>query len=141
MSIRKYKREKMVAKAAAANFGDGMYIFQNITNSDLFLSRPTKAGRRMIGPRQKFVGDSYYKNMKDIICLQEVEKPMSEQKQVLLTEVPPTVTTQGAVEYVQNDPELKPINEELEDEQKQKEILLNESPVAAVKVDGVRIMR
>lgn len=131
----------MVAKAAAANFGDGMYIFQNITNSDLFLSRPTKAGRRMIGPRQKFVGDSYYKNMKDIICLQEVEKPMSEQKQVLLTEVPPTVTTQGAVEYVQNDPELKPINEELEDEQKPKEILLNESPVAAVKVDGVRIMR
>lgn len=130
----------MKAKAEQANFGDGMYIFQNITNSDLFLARPTKAGRRMIGPRQKFIGDSYYKNTKDIICLQEVEKPMSEQKQVLLTEVPPTVTTQGTVEYIQNNPELKPLNEELEEE-KTKEILLNESPVAAVKVDGVRIMR
>lgn len=137
---RKMKRDKMLAKAAASSFGDGLYLFQNLTNSDYFLPRPTKAGRKMVGPRQKFIGDSYYKKLKDIVCLQEIEKPMSEQK--LLTEVPPTVTTQGQVEYVQADPELKPLNEEEEGvKEEPKEILLNEAPVGVVKVEGVRIMR
>jgi len=132
---RQQKREKMIQKRAAATYGDGLYIYQNITGADLMLSRPTKAGRRTVGPREKFIGDSYYKNMKEVVCLQEVQAPMQEQK--LITEVPPLVTHDGQVEYVQTQPEDKPLTEEDKQRQaKNPDVLLTEAPL-----DGIRIMR
>lgn len=129
---RQQRREKMKAKAQAAMHGEGLYIYQNITNSELHLPRPTKSGRRTVGPREKFMGDSYYKSLKDVLCLQEIESPMSQQQQVLLTEVPPTVTTQGTVEVVVASP-AKPLNEQ---EGQQPDVLLTEAPL-----EGVRILR
>ncbi len=129
---RQQRREKMKAKAQAAMHGEGLYIYQNITNSELHLPRPTKSGRRTVGPREKFMGDSYYKSLKDVLCLQEIESPMSQQQQVLLTEVPPTVTTQGTVEVVVASP-AKPVNEQ---EGQQPDVLLTEAPL-----EGVRILR
>lgn len=131
-TTRKERREKMKAKARAAMHGDGLYIYQNITNSELHLPRPTKAGRRSVGPREKFLGDSYYKTLKDVICLQEIESPMK-QEQMLLTEVPPTVTTHGTVEYVAAAPSVTLVEEE---DREDKPVLLTEAPL-----DGVRILR
>ena len=134
---RKQRRERMLQKRNAQMSGEGVYIFQNITGADLMLPRPTKSGRKMVGPREKFIGDSYYKTLKEVACLQEVQPAMSEQK--LITEVPPQFTHEGKVEYVQQgqQPDLKPLTE---DEKKKKEeqpsVLLTESPL-----DGIRIMR
>jgi hypothetical protein len=122
----------MKAKAQAAMHGEGLYIYQNITNSELRLPRPTRSGRLSVGPREKFMGDSYYKSLKDVICLQEIESPMSQQPQILLNEVPPTVTTQGTIEVVVAGP-AKPLNEQ---EGQQPEVLLTEAPL-----EGVRILR
>ncbi len=129
------RRDQRRAKAQASMAGEGMYIYQNITNSDIYLPRPTHAGRRMVGPREKFIGDSYYKNIKELMCLQEVIAPMQEQK--LLTEVPPVVTNHGQVEYVVQQPG-KPLNEAnpLSEEEEKKDKLLVEQPL-----EGVRILR
>jgi len=134
----------MLAKRDAAMAGDGMYIYQNITGAHLILPRPTKAGRRSVGPREKFVGDSYYKMMKELACLQEVTAPIQEQEvnapmqeQKLIIEQPPTVTHEGQVEYVQKQPDQKPLTEdEKKKQEKQEDILLTESPL-----EGIRIMR
>lgn len=132
---RKMKREKMLQKRAAHMIREGLYIFQNITGADLMLPRPTTAGRTRVGPREKFIGDSYYKTMREVVCLQEVQAPMQEQK--LITEQPPIVTSEGKVEFVQQQPEQKPLTEDEKKKQdKQPEVLLNESPL-----DGIRIMR
>ena len=135
---RKQKRERMLQKREAHMAGDGVYIYQNITGADLMLPRPTKSGRRTVGPREKFIGDSYYKTMKEVACLQEVQAPMQpQQEQQLLTEVPPTVTHDGKVEYVQKQPEQKPLTEDEKKKlEKQQDVLLTESPL-----DGIRIMR
>jgi hypothetical protein len=137
---RKQKRERMLQKRDAHMAGDGLYIFQNITGADLMLPRPTKAGRRTVGPREKFIGDSYYKQMKEVVCLQEVQAPMetANQEQKLLTEVPPTVTHEGKVEYVQKQPGQKPLTEDKKKDNKneQEDVLLTESPL-----EGIRIMR
>lgn len=119
--------------------GDGLYIYQNITGADLLLPRPTKAGRLSVGPREKFVGDSYYKMMREVICLQEVQAPMSQTppEEQLLTEVPPIVTHEGKVEYVKQPVKATPINEEEKKmQQPQPDVLLTETPL-----EGIRIMR
>jgi hypothetical protein len=135
---RKQRRERMLEKRDARMHGEGLYIFQNITGADLMLPRPTKAGRRTVGPREKFIGDSYYKTMKDVACLQEVQSEMTtsnQQEQTLLTEVPPTVTHNGKVEYIQKQPGIKPINEN-EKNKVPVDVLLTEQPL-----EGIRIMR
>jgi len=141
---RKQKRERMLARRDTRMAGEGLYIFQNITGADLILPRPTKSGRRTVGPREKFIGDSYYKQMKEVVCLQEIEAPTQEVKppmpeQQLLTEVPPTITHEGKVEYVQKQPDQKPLTEDEKKKQdgiSQPDILLTESPL-----EGIRIMR
>lgn len=138
---RKQRRERKLQKRDNSMYGEGQYIFQNITGADLMLPRPTKAGRRTVGPREKFIGDSYYKTMKEVVCLQEVQPEMPAQpqpEQVLLTEVPPVHTHEGKVEFVQQKPGVKPLNENDKKKlgQEVQDVLLNEAPL-----DGIRIMR
>lgn len=139
---RKQKRERMLQKRDNQMQGEGLFIYQNITGADLMLPRPTKAGRKTVGPREKFIGDSYYKTMKEVVCIQtiqEIESNMpTQQEQKLITEVPPTVTHEGKVEFVQTQPGVKPLNEDTKKKQgvPEGEVLLTESPL-----DGIRIMR
>jgi hypothetical protein len=134
---RKLKRERMLKKKEVLMAGEGLFIYQNITGADLMLPRPTKSGRRTVGPREKFMGDSYYKTLKDVVCLQEITPNMPEQK--LITEQPPTITHEGKVEYVEKKPDEKPMNEEKkkqEQHQPPEQVLLTELPL-----EGIRIMR
>lgn len=132
---RNERREKMLQKRAASLHGEGQYVFQNITGAELLLSRPTMSGRTRVGPREKFIGDSYYKSMKEVTCLQEVQ-PVQEQK--LLTEIPPAFTNEGQVEYVQQPAAAKPLTETDRggDKEPAEDVLLNEA-----KREGIRIMR
>ncbi len=138
--IKKQRRERMLQKRDKQMQGEGLFIFQNITGADLMLPRPTKSGRRTVGPREKFIGDSYYKTMKDVVCLQEVQSEMPTQNQLeqkLLTEIPPIITHNGKVEYVEKQPGVNPLNEN--DKKKvsiPENVLLTEQPL-----EGIRIMR
>jgi hypothetical protein len=133
--LRKHRRERQKEKAQRALAGEGLYIYQNLTAAELILPRPTRSGRRSVGPREKFMGDSLYKTMREVACLQEVEAPMPND-QLLITEIPPAVTATGTVEYVVQPSGQKPISEDKDAEKVTEDVLLNETPL-----EGVRILR
>ncbi len=54
------RRDQQVAKRNTDMAGDGNYVFQNNTNGEFYLPRPTKQNVRKVGRDQQFVGDSYY---------------------------------------------------------------------------------
>lgn len=115
--------------------GEGQYIFENNTKGDLFLPRATKSGRKLVRKGEQFLGDSYYFAMvktHELKLIKEITSPEQEQQQKLLTEQPPTVTNDGAVEYVQHNPQQQ-YNEGAPVIQP---VLLNEAPM-----DGIKILR
>lgn len=125
------KQQLKLAKLESDMKGEGMYIFQNNTNGDLYLPRVTNSGRRLVRKGEQFLGDSYYFAMlrsNELKLIKEVVQP----EQKLLTEQPPTVTNTGPVEYVQNQGQNQ-INETGKD---QPDVLLTETPV-----DGIKIIR
>jgi hypothetical protein len=70
------KKQKRLKKMQ----GEGLYIYQNITGAEIFLPKPTHTGRLRVGPREKFEGDSYFKCIRELMCIQEVI-PTTDQKQ------------------------------------------------------------
>lgn len=139
----KYEKKEVRAQAIAqAMSGEGLYLYQNNTNADLTLPRPTSSGLRSVGPKQQFQGDNYYMQLVKtgfVRLIKEIqspeaqraaleEKPMSEQK--LILDQPDMITEAGKVEHVVN--KLKPVqklNEGGAKQQPQPDVLLNESPV------------
>jgi len=122
----------MRERREAALKGHGLFLYQNISNADMLLPKPTKAGRLKVGPHEKFLGDSYFKNIRELACLQEIkETVVAEEK--LITETPPTVTPQGTVEFVVADPKAKPLNED-KPADGQSDVLLSEAPAGAIRV-------
>lgn len=158
--MRKYLNEKqrkaaMQDQRRAKLAGEGLYLFQNMTRATLVLGKPCRDGRTHIEPMARFEGDSFFKNLKECVCLATLQDPnqaaaeaaektlteatqMAEQK--LITEQPPTVTKDGKVEYVQEPAGQQPVNESNPAEKpakgKKKDILLSEAPT-----DSIRIMR
>lgn len=47
-------------KVEASLKGSGLYVYENNSNSSLTLPKPLPDGRKEIGPREQFEGDSYY---------------------------------------------------------------------------------
>lgn len=129
-------REQQLEQKKKALEGTGEYIFQNNTKADLYLPRPTKTGRRVIrhdpksGKGEMFIGDSYYFQMvktHELKFIREVNMPQEK----LITEVPPTVTHEGTVEYVRQTSDGN-LNEE---KTKEQEVLLTEDPL-----DGITLL-
>lgn len=57
----KYKKKKRkILKAKESMLGHGNYLYENNTDADLSLPKPSKDGQTLIGPRQRFYGDSYF---------------------------------------------------------------------------------
>lgn len=122
----------MRERREAAMKGSGLFLYQNISRADVILSKPTKSGRLKVGPQEKFLGDSYFKNIRELACLYEIkEEPLAEEK--LITETPPIVTPEGTVEYVVADPKQKPLNED-KPADAPADVLLNEQPGGAIRV-------
>lgn len=145
--LSKHEKKKMQkVRQESSLAGAGCYIFENNTDGDLSLPKPTKEGIKFVGPRKRFEGDSYYMKwvgppMNLLRLIEEVkaqkeekEKRMSEEKKLILDQ-PDTVTNQGKVEHVVDDriPQQS-LNDNTQSEVKP-DVLLNESPV-----DGVEII-
>jgi hypothetical protein len=127
--------------------GSGLYLYENHSNADLKLPKPTKSGIRQVGPKQQFQGDDYYMSLvrTGFLRLIEVlqtpeqeaqvmqkEETMSQQNEKLILDQPDVITEQGKVEHVPNDSPLgKPqtLNEGGGDSAKQPDVLINEGPV------------
>ena len=55
--IRRAEQKKTIEEKLK---GSGIYIYENNTNADFALPRPTEKGLKIVGPNQRFEGDSYY---------------------------------------------------------------------------------
>lgn len=146
---RQEKRTMQKEKLQNSLCGTGSFIFENNTDGDLNLPKATKCGLRNIGPRKRFEGDSYYmkwvgspmnllkliEEIKEVIPQTlEKENVMKEEKKLILDQ-PDTVNNQGKIEHVVADAPQQNLNDNTDPEQKNQDILLNESPV-----DGVEII-
>jgi hypothetical protein len=144
MKYRKFnKYEKKVVRAemiAEAMNGSGLYLYENKSNADLTLPRPTKSGVRIIRAKQQFQGDSYYMQLVRtgyLRLIKVLQTPEQEQavnegtmnQEKLILDQPDTITHQGKVEHVVdgNSVQQHKLNEA--DKQPQPDILLNEAPV------------
>jgi hypothetical protein len=125
------RKEKMQERIK----GEGLYLFENNTKADLYLPRPTQAGRKLVAKGQQFVGDNYFFSMlrtNELKLIKEMQSPEQQRAAKLITEQPPTVTPQGTMEYVQKS--STQFNEEISGSQQ--EFLLTENPV-----DGIKIIK
>lgn len=140
------KREAQEKKVKSSLFGTGKYLYENNTDGDLSLPKPTNEGIRNVGPRKRFEGDSYYmklvgqpmnllKLIKKISCEETKEKEMTEEKKLILDQ-PDTINNQGKIEHVVSDQvPVQNLNDNTDLNEKKPDVLLNESPV-----DGVEII-
>lgn len=148
------ERRKINAEKLANNMGgSGLYIYENNTDSDLKLPKPTASGVRVVGPRKRFQGDSYYLNwvgrpMNLLRLIEEItpkkttqeiaeeiarrNSPMNEQK--LILDQPDTITSKGKIEHVvSNDQPVQPLNDSASSKPAS-DILLNENPLEGVSI-------
>lgn len=120
-----------------AMHGEGLYLYENNTDAELTLPRPTSSGLRVIEGRNQFQGDNYYMQMVrtgHLRLIKELQSPAEEKavkekamEEKLILDQPDTVTSKGKVEHVvDQDVPVQKLNEADEDQQ---EVLLNESPV------------
>lgn len=163
--LNRYERREMHAEKLKNDMsGTGVYIYENNTDGDLKLPKPTDSGVRQISPKNKsgcrFQGDSYYLQwvgspMNLLKLVEEVVPKMThtelmehraKQEQLLeeeamaneqlLLDQPDCITHQGKIERVIIEPEQKSINDNTENSQKKPvEVLLTEDPL-----DGVEII-
>jgi hypothetical protein len=142
--LNRYERREMQAqKLHNAMEGTGLYVYENNSDGDLKLPKPTNSGLKMIGPRGRFQGDSYYLKwvgnpMNMLKLIEQIipqEKIMNEQK--LILDQPDTVTNLGKVEHVvAKTPVLQPINDSVNSNGQTPDVLLTEDPV-----EGLTIIR
>ncbi|MHA2043395.1 MAG: hypothetical protein ACW99G_01300 [Candidatus Thorarchaeota archaeon] len=129
--------------------GTGLFVFRNKNDSTLELSKESADGRKHIGPKQEFHGDSYFMNLlgKELTLVRTIEPQantmgtetkegimnegqITEEK--LILDQPATVTTEGTIERVVSEqPPVKKLNET---QSEQQDILLCEDPLEGVEI-------
>jgi len=150
--MNRHERREMHAVQLANNMGGtGLYIFENNTDGDLKLPKATASGVRMIGPRKRFQGDSYFMKlvghpMNLLRFIEEIVPKGAPQSQLkestmqadkLILDQPDTVTTKGKIEHVvETGSTTMPINDATTSTQPFHDVLLNENPL-----DGVEIIK
>lgn len=149
---RREKREMQTQKLKNSLSGSGVYIYENNSDADLSLPKPTESGVRVVGPRKRFQGDSYFMSWvgspMNLLKLVEVVVPQLTKEQIqnqkeenameekLILDQPDTVTQGGKVEYVIGvDPAAKPLNDNANPANAAPDVLLTEDPL-----DGVEII-
>jgi hypothetical protein len=150
--LNRYERRAMHQEKLKQDMGgSGLYIYENNTDGDLKLPKPTDAGIRTVGPRRQFEGDSYYKKwvgpplgllklVKEVVPAlthqQLQEQNMAEQKK-LLTDTQPVYNAHGKVEHVlvPQEQAAQQLNDTTDPAKKKPDVLLTEDPL-----DGVEII-
>jgi hypothetical protein len=70
------KKEKMTRLMS----GEGVFIYENNTDADLSLPKPSIEGFTKVGPRRRFKGDSYFMTLvKTPICLLKLIEEVKEE--------------------------------------------------------------
>jgi hypothetical protein len=141
MKKRKISKEER-KDAIERNFaGTGHYIYQNKLDAHLTLPKATFDGRKVVPPKGKFEGDSYFMQLVKppnglLLFIEEIkkeDKKMEENK--LILDQPDKVTDRGTVEHVMdNSTPVQNINDSV-DNKKKPDVLLNEGPM-----DGIEII-
>ena len=133
----KYERAQVRHDALeAALHGEGLYLYENHTNADLTLPRPTKSGIRMVPAKSQFQGDNYFLQLVrtgNLRLIKELQSPeqeraaMQPQEEKLILDQPDMITEQGKVEHVvDKNTKVQRLNEG--DNDPQEDVLLNEQP-------------
>jgi len=120
--------------------GKGMYLYENNTNSDLLLPRLTLENQKLIRPKQRFKGDSFFlelvrnKMLKLVKVIDNGEdKIMNENK--LILDQPDIVKPAGKVEHVQAKNPSISLNDNVDNsQQNQEKVLLTEDPVGSIQI-------
>ncbi len=151
---REYRKKRMKQVFA----GKGLFIYENNSDGDLILPRPTTSGMRAVLARQQFQGDDYYMQMvrtnelrliKTLISAEEedMKKKLNEETEAkkkklneeteannqLLLDQPAKFTHEGQVEYVAPQDKLS-LNEQAPPT-KQNDVLLTEEPLDGLEID------
>ena len=120
--MNRYEKKQLQSKILdEALAGKGLYLYENNSDADLTLPRPTQSGRREIGPREQFQGDDYYMQLVKtgfLRLIKELQSPtpaeppqpkieqlnevaMTDKKEEkLILDQPDTITNEGTVENV-----------------------------------------
>ena len=133
-------KEKKLQKSVMELTGKGIYIYENITNSDFLLPKLTLDNKKSVGPKQKFMGDSYFLNFVRTRMLKLVkvinngeDQNMNENK--LILDQPDMVKAGGKVEHVQVGDKNVQLNDNIDNaEKKQEQVLLTEDPVGSIQI-------
>ncbi len=146
------KKEHREANLKINMAGTGVYIFENNTDGDLSLPKPTASGQKKVGPRQRFQGDSYYLQWvkpplnllkfieavtivdpKQLAHTQTITEATVSDKKLILDQ-PDTIGHAGKVEHVVDDKPRK-LHDANDPALAKDERLLTEDPL-----DGVEII-
>lgn len=141
MKYRKFnkyeKKEIRRTNIEKAMSGEGLYLYENNSDGDLTLPRPTKSGVRQVEARQQFQGDNYYMQLVrsgHLRFIKELQSPEEERaimenaaEEKLILDQPDTITEHGKVEHVVDDTVPMQQLDESEDGTKP-DVLLNEAP-------------
>lgn len=147
--LNRHERKEVNAAKLAYNMGgSGLYVYENNTDADLKLPKPTNTGMRTVGPRKRFEGDSYFMRWvgapMNLLRLIEEKVPKNTPKTTvneenkmadkLILDQPDTVTSKGKIEHIVDDT-MKPLNDSTQGK-KGSDVLLTENPL-----DGVAIIK
>ena len=121
--------------------GTGLYLFRNRSDvATLELPKTSSDGKRWVGPKETWEGDSYFLSMipKEAVLVKEILEPQTENKEEnmetkLILDQPDQVTTAGKVEHKVAQGDL-PLNETTPQDTNEKERLLTEDPLAGVTI-------
>lgn len=143
------RRQAHATKLANSLSGSGVYIYENNTAGDLKLPKPAINGIRILGPKKRFEGDSYFMQLvgppMNLLRLVEVVNPKNSAEPIkenamsgekLILDQPDTITTRGKVEHVVDDnlPKAQPLNDAANPAQPVAEVLLNEQPLTGLEI-------
>jgi len=97
---KKNKQQKMENLMA----GEGVYIYENNTDADLALPKPSIEGYKAVGPRKRFQGDSYFMCLvKTPLCLLRLIEQVSSGK----SQTPEIEKVSAEEQIIEKEPEKK----------------------------------
>lgn len=134
------KIERAEQKRMAVEYhqaGTGMYLFRNRSKvASLELPKVSADGKRWVDPQGTWKGDSYFMSMvpKDAVLVESLEnKEETKMPEKLILDQPDQVTTAGRVEHTVATEETA-VNESTPQENKTKDRLITEDPLAGVTI-------
>jgi hypothetical protein len=120
--------------------GTGLYRFRNRSSvASLELPKPSRDGKRWVGPNGTWEGDSYFLSMvpKEAVLVEALTAPDNKEQKMpekLILDQPEQITRSGKVEHSVVREDL-PLNETgPSDETEDKEKLFTEDPMAGITI-------